>query len=721
MIGFAALFLALVFAVIAAFTAGCAVYCGPCDPRSVWQDKTSGLFYRLSAASVGVAVLHLWFLILTDQFKYYYVYAYSERNLALFYKIAAFWAGQEGSLLFWVLLHAVLGLALLRPKVRQPAVTACYALLQAGLLIILLIKSPFMIITPVPGDGSGLNPLLQNPWMISHPPVLFFGYACLAVPLALAVGSLFGNDRQSWLRPALFWSLLAWVALGLGIFMGGYWAYEVLGWGGYWAWDPVENSSLIPWLINGILVHLLLVGLRRPQAVKPAYLAALFAYAAALYGTFLTRSGVLSDFSTHSFTNQGVGVALAALVMTVLAASLVLFIVKWPTLPGGSGERAETEVQSREFMTLAGTMALAALAAVVLFGTSAPLFTTLLGNPQGVNTSYYNTTSLPLACCMLLAMILASVFPWGKAEISLSPRVFFIVIPGFLTLAVGLLYNIRMVMFLLLLGLAGLAFGAAACAVKKGLSNPAVVTHMGVSVLLIGVIFSSAASRTEIIAVLPGEQRLVFGREVIYAGEETIDSGQGYRQKFVLDGKKLSALTRYDKTGRFSVHEPAISRSLRSDFYLAPSIDHSDGGDNHELILGQPFMLAQESLLITLLDYGMSNEDPVNTAVYALLEVDRFGEIQQVKLELVKNGGVFSPVPVGAFDQYTLYLLAVSISDNKILLSVDNMTGSSEQITVEISEKPLINLVWLGTVIISLGTAWAAYKRRGPRPFRGLL
>lgn len=714
MIGFAALALALVFTLITVFVFFRAARVGGPAAGKDRQEKAKGIYYKLSVALILVAALYLWFLILSDQFQYRYVYAYSARDLALFYKIAAFWAGQEGSFLLWLAFHGLLGLVLLRRKENQGAVLAVYALLQAGLLIVLLVQSPFMMLAPVPDEGMGLNPLLQNPWMVSHPPVLFLGYACLAVPFALAIASLLAHDYKSWLKRALPWALLAWAALGLGIFMGGYWAYKVLGWGGYWAWDPVENSSLIPWLIAGSFIHFLVVARRRPMAVKPAYLTAILAYVAALYGTFLTRSGILSDFSTHSFANQGIGGVLSALMMLVLGAALVVLIVEWPSLPKGEGEE---QIKSREFMTAVGAIALAAFALLVLLGTSSPLITSLLGSPQSVNASFYNTTSLPLVACILLLMALAGLFKWGKAEVRLSPKTLLILLPGVAALALGPVLGIGKVMAVLVLGLAGLALGASVLGWKNGLSKPAVFTHVGVSVLVIGIICSSAASRTEIVYLEPGEAQTVWGKTVSYEGQVALADEQGYVQKFTLDGRELEALTRYDKAGRFSVHEPAIHRGLWSDVYLAPSLEQPGERHDYELAKGQPVEIEGEGLVIALQAYGMSSEDPETTGVYALLDVEKGGEIEEVKVELLKSDGVFSPAASTVFDQYELNLLAVSVSKGAILLNVANLAEPADRISLEFSEKPLINFVWLGTLIISLGTFWASFKSRGPRPF----
>lgn len=323
-IGYAAIFLALIATFIAAFyffSAQMASTTG--RNRKPAQAEGAGCkWYKASAVLISIAGIYLYYIILSDQFKFAYVAGYSGRDLPLVYKISAFWAGQEGSFLLWVLFHIAFGLLMIRrAAVQQSGVMAVFSILQALLIILLLAKNPFMMLAEPKLDGIGLNPLLQDPWMVIHPPIVFLGYAGLAIPFAFAVDSLLRKQYTDWIERALPWTLFSWSMLGAGIFIGGIWAYKVLGWGGYWGWDPVENASLVPWLVAGALVHCLLLARVRAAAVKAAYCTAIASFALVLYGTFLTRSGILSDFSTHSFADEGVGGLLAGmlLIVTVVA------------------------------------------------------------------------------------------------------------------------------------------------------------------------------------------------------------------------------------------------------------------------------------------------------------------------------------------------------------------------------------------------------------------
>ena len=202
----------------------------------------------------------LLYQILAHDFRIEYVYDYSSTDLPFFLLLSTFWAGQVGTFLLWLLFTAVVGLFIYRRDDSfSSAVMFYYMLAVLFLLTLLAVRSPFRMLPFTPVEGKGLNPLLQNFWMVIHPPIVFLGYAMLTVPFAYAMAALTKNDYTDWTRRVFPWALLSAAVLGLGIFLGGYWAYETLGWGGYWGWDPVENASLIPWVINIALLHGLLV------------------------------------------------------------------------------------------------------------------------------------------------------------------------------------------------------------------------------------------------------------------------------------------------------------------------------------------------------------------------------------------------------------------------------------------------------------------------------
>ena len=263
----------------------------------------------VSVALAGIvsASTYLMYLIGTHQFAFKYVAEYTSKQSATRYLIAAFWGGQEGSILLWLFWTALLGWLLARKSGKMTAsVWPIFGLIQLYLLGLLILKSPFKLGDgPIPTDGRGLNPLLQNPWMVIHPPILFLGFASTAIPGVWAVHGLLNRDYNGWIKHAFPWTLFSFATLGFGLALGGYWAYETLGWGGFWAWDPVENTSSVPWFLLTALIHGLALQAKNNSFRVSNFITAILPFAAMNYGTFLTRTGILADFSVHSFSSLG--------------------------------------------------------------------------------------------------------------------------------------------------------------------------------------------------------------------------------------------------------------------------------------------------------------------------------------------------------------------------------------------------------------------------------
>ncbi|HYN43028.1 MAG TPA: cytochrome c biogenesis protein CcsA [Thermoanaerobaculia bacterium] len=303
------------------------------DPYEASVALGRRLYYAF-AGSILVASALLLHRLLVHDFRLSYVASYSGRELPFRYLFSTFWAGQEGSFLLWLFWGAVIGFFVLRTaKEQEPPVMAVYVLSFLGIVAILVKQSPFRFLAEVPPDGTGLNPLLQDPWMVIHPPVMFAGFASLSVPFAFAIAALWTKRWDGWVIRAMPWALFTFVCLGTAILMGGYWAYKTLGWGGYWAWDPVENTSLVPWLATTALVHGMYLQKAREKHRKINIILAIFAFCTILYGTFLTRSGVLADFSVHSFVDLGITGWLVAIIVVFLVGGLALLAFRWKEIP----------------------------------------------------------------------------------------------------------------------------------------------------------------------------------------------------------------------------------------------------------------------------------------------------------------------------------------------------------------------------------------------------
>ncbi len=414
-----------------------------------WKRIGRGAWFAMTAASTFAFGL-LVYLFAAHQYQYAYVYQNSGNDLPTYFTIAATWAGQEGSFLLWIVMNAVLGVLLIRWGSRpatgrdaelrrsfEPPVLAVFALGQAFLLSMVVgLKlgdlsigaSPFLTLAAkfpdapvlqvagyVPPDGNGLNDLLQNYWMTIHPPTLFTGFASMMVPFAFAVAGLWTRQYTQWVRPALPWTLYANLVLGVGIVMGGYWAYVTLSFGGYWAWDPVENSSLVPWLFGIAAIHAMIVQKKSAAGHKSALLLSIAAFMFVVYSTFLTRSGILGDVSVHSFVDLGLYNQLLIWILSMGVVGFGLFAYRYRDLPA---PRTPPATLSRESMIFTGALTLCLLGLVIIVGTSAPILGRIFrDNPAGVAISFYNTWTLPLAVVIASLAGLGQLFWWKKMTV----------------------------------------------------------------------------------------------------------------------------------------------------------------------------------------------------------------------------------------------------------------------------------------------------------------
>ena len=383
-------------------------------------------FFVAVACIVGASAVHAT-LLMTHRFDDNYVYHYSARELTSFYLFSTFWAGQEGSFLLWAFWTSVLGvfLALKSGAFMERRVMPIYGGVLGFLLLLLIVKSPFVPYaqaTPMdpahPANGMGMNPLLENPWMVVHPPTLFLGFASLAATFAFALSASLWPDYDLWFRRTWPWALFSFAVLGFGVMLGGYWAYETLGWGGFWGWDPVENGPLVPWLGMAAFVHSAQVQRVRGGLKKTTLFLGMFPFVAALYETFLTRTGILDKFSNHSFSTLG-GVANSIILYGLVGAIAVsLFLLAWRSRAIKSEANAWDNASSRDFgMTLA-IVILLACAVITGVGMSAPLITQagvdlhLVARQSSIDPTFYNKANFPVAILIGLGMAIGPYLAW---------------------------------------------------------------------------------------------------------------------------------------------------------------------------------------------------------------------------------------------------------------------------------------------------------------------
>ena len=407
-----------------------------------------------------VAVFALEWALFQHDFNVEYVAAYTSRNLPVFYTWSALYAGQKGSLLFWATVLSVFGsLALVltprRHRELLPTVAGVVALVASFFISVMLFghANPFQRLPYTPLDGSGLNPQLQNPGMVFHPPMLYLGYISITIPFAFAIAALLSKRLDAdWLVAIRKWTLLSWLFLSIGICLGMWWAYVELGWGGYWAWDPVENASLLPWLTMTAFLHSVMVQEKRGMLKKWNLGLIIGSWLLSIFGTFITRSGVIS--SVHSFTQSSVGYFFLAFLIVAGIASFALYATRLPLLT------AETQLESmvsREASFLFNNLLLIGIAFSVLWGTLFPILSELVqGTKVTVGPPFFNQVNIPLGLALLALTGIGPLIAWRRASLPNLRRQFAVpATTGGLTLLVLLVGGMRDLYALLAIALGG--------------------------------------------------------------------------------------------------------------------------------------------------------------------------------------------------------------------------------------------------------------------------
>src|SRR6187399_2101619 len=387
------------------------------DARLMGTAEPAALAQLTLIAFAFLALTHAY---VTSDFSVETVWANSHSAKPMLYKISGVWGNHEGSMLLWALILALFGAAVAvfgsnLPDSLRARVLGVQALIGVGFLAFLLFTSnPFERLSPAPADGNGLNPLLQDPGLAFHPPLLYLGYVGFSVTYAFAIAALLeGRVDPAWARWVRPWTLAAWCFLTLGIALGSWWAYYILGWGGFWFWDPVENASLMPWLAGTALLHSAIVVEKRDALKSWTVLLAILAFSLSLLGTFLVRSGVLT--SVHAFAQDPArGMFILGFLILITGGGLALYAWRAPQL----GSNALFQPISREGALILNNLLLCTLAATVLLGTLYPLFLDLVtGNKVSVGPPFFNATFVPICAPLFAALCVGPLLNWKRAEL----------------------------------------------------------------------------------------------------------------------------------------------------------------------------------------------------------------------------------------------------------------------------------------------------------------
>ena len=571
--------LALSFAV--ALASAVVAIVGRHDPRRVALARR-GVYLVFGLILACVAIVEV--AMATNDFSFKIVSEHSSLETPMFYKLAAMWSSQEGSLLLWAFvlsLAASLSLWATRNKLKEivPWATAVMMGIGAffiGLMLFAPDVNPFATLNPVPADGTGLNPLLQHPSMMIHPPMLYSGYVAFTVPFAFAIGALITRRVDSeWIRATRKFALIAWTFLGFGLLLGARWSYTELGWGGYWAWDPVENAALMPWLLGTAFLHSIMVQEKRGMLKVWNATLIVGTFSMALLGTFLVRSGVLQ--SIHAFGDNTVGPYLLALIGVVVLGSTLLIVSRLDELR--SPKRIDSLV-SRESVFLVNNLLLVGMTLVIAWGTFFPLISELFtGSKSSLAAPWFDQYTTPLAIVLVLFTGIGPLLAWRRVTWDSARKLFR------LPILIGLMTALVLGFFtdaahkpwaLACFALAAFAItgvgqefynGAAARKRMAGGSLPAAlvgvttrnrrryggyVAHIGLAVLLIGIAASSSFQTNENIDLKPGETKTVDGYQITYLRPYVkVDEEKYTFGAFIKVSKDGNLVTRLDPSRRF--------------------------------------------------------------------------------------------------------------------------------------------------------------------------
>ncbi|HTY38415.1 MAG TPA: cytochrome c-type biogenesis CcmF C-terminal domain-containing protein [Bacteroidota bacterium] len=715
------------------------------------------------------------YLILTHQFQYKYVWEYSSTTLPTPLLMSTFYAGQEGSFTLWALYTSVIGLILMLYSSRrnyEGEAMAVYSLILSFLLLMLVVKNPFTFIwdafpadliksgpipaglanvvvldaakgiwAQFPNEGRGLNPLLQNYWMVIHPQILFTGFSSMAVPYTLAVAALWKRDYTSWIRVATPWAVFGSMVLGTGIIMGGYWAYETLGWGGFWGWDPVENSSLIPWLICVASIHTALNQRKSGAFVKTNFVFSLLTFLMALYSTFLTRSGVLGDTSVHSFVDPGMWVywLLLSFIAVFTAIGFGIFFRRRREMPKVPVKHSYF---SREFALFLGAFTLSFVALFVAIGTSSPIITSILkGKASAVEVGYYVKTNLPLGIIVGLLSGLGQLLWWkhSNARSLLRSMAKPSVLALGVTLIVFFMLGSENVMILLFTFCSAFSlFSNIQVGYEVFMGNPKFVggsiAHIGIAIMCLGFVTSSRYDSKTTVSLERGKPVETLGYRLTYLGYKELDAERYAFNVQVEHGdvkKVVSPLMRFNTQENTTIRNPDIINFISRDFYVSP-LTVQEGGQAEELPVRLPKGSSEKvkDLRLEFMEYEFSDEqraamtDGKEFFIKAKIRVTAGPQTKDLDL-LMKSGPAgpeFVPTPFtspsGATYEFAIKQMmpnqedpSKSMVEIMVKMPADPASSKEDTLVIEASVKPMINLVWAGTITLVIGFLLTIMRR----------
>jgi cytochrome c-type biogenesis protein CcmF len=754
-----------------------------------WQKIARSAFY-IHAFAVTFVIATLFYIIINNYFEYYYAWHHANKELPFKYMFACFWEGQEGSFLLWSFWHVVLGIIVLRSKNKftnpvMSVISSVQVFLTAMVLGIVLLdykfgSNPFTLLREHPDmanlpfvkvpnylenlDGRGLNPLLQNYWMTIHPPVLFLGFAASVIPFAYAIAGLWLKDFTNWIKYTLTWTVFGVMILGTGILMGGAWAYESLSFGGFWAWDPVENASLVPWIILVASLHLMLLHKARGGYLAITFTLTILQFVLVLYSTFLTRSGILGDTSVHAFTDLGMNGQLLVYLLFYLFGSFALLIFRYRKF---EKNKQEEELWSREFWMFIASLVLCISAFQITFTTSIPVINKVLNlskkiAPPTDPISHYNSWQLPFAIIIALIMAITQFFKYKKTD----PKVFYkqiawsTIFSLFIAIVVSVLWGFSKFYY-------SLFFFAAIYSVLanteywlsvlsgKIKSAGASISHIGFGLILVGVLISTSkkeiiSQNTSGISVEQLGKDFRNSENIMLTKGDTLKMGDYY---VTYQNKYRERVNLYHKINYLS----KVNGSFVKEFTLEPIIQLNDKMGNVAEPATRHFLHKDVYTHITFADLEDQDTKPkewnekkynalqigdtvfTSTAIVTVEGINK--EIKNKKeLKLRENdialslnlkiramdGSVYTAEPVFVIRDNYIYPIEAKVEKLNLRFLFTKLDPVSGKVDLNVFDKPEakkefivlkaiifpgINVLWLGCLVMIVGSIIAIYSR----------
>lgn len=747
------------------------------EEKKAFYTKLAGNLFWLHFLALLGAIGSLYYLIGNHCFEYSYVWQYSSVEMPAKFMISCFWAGQEGSYLVWAFWQGIIGIILLRTaKEWKNWVMPVFATGQFFLISMVLGLnlgsfsiggSPFGLLRDMPSnageelfkqanylsfltDGNGLNPLLENIWMIIHPPSLFLGYAVTLVPFSFAVASLWRKEYHSWLKPAIPWTLAGILTLGNGIILGGRWAYESLTFGGFWAWDPVENASLVPWLLLVATLHSMIIARKRFNTYNTTYFFTILGWFFVMYATYLTRSGVLGETSVHSFGENALSGQMIIFTALFLLLPIVLLFLRKKEFP----KKDNDDVMTREFWMLIGAIIVLISAFQVTATTSIPVFNKLFGTgiaPPIDNVHFYNTWQMPFAIVVMLGIAISQYLWYGPNDTKLFFRKILVAsgISLLLTVLIALGDHVtgasRLVLLFSILLAMVVSIDFIIHYLKKTTNVGGAFTHVGFTLFLLGVVlaFSNSqvisrnttgisagheAENQDNLVLVRGVGKPMGKYMVTYTDAKTKGRETFYKVDFVkmkdagtgkIDFSLHPSLNVNTRMG--NVYNPDTKHFIDKDIYTFLSFAQQNTGSadaegysksgEQPMNLNDTLRVDRNFIILDDVKTSMVNDDVNNASITARFKImsmtnglmDTEIKYEIVNGELKQTDGILEPL--------NLKLRFEGVATDSKAIHVGIYEKQQDYIVMKAIVFPFIGVLWFGIVILFSGLTYSIMRR----------